>query len=421
MTFQSVIRSARLRDAVRTSAVGPFMDGFVAAAARVGYTEQSLYGLVHGSTRFGRYLSGAGVRDVALLRDRHVEDFLSTLPTYLCCNGYRMRHVAGTRGAHHLMQYLRTIGVTPPEPSSARPYSWVLDEWTTFLRQHQGLVPASVAMYRGKVQPFLADLGADAAPDRFGTLTSERIARYLQQQAPRFARTTRKDLVITLRSFLRFAWSRGYLPRDLSDTMIRVPCFSQDRLPRGPKWADVAKLLTTVDRATAQGRRDFAVLLMLITYGIRSSQLVRLSLDDLDWRASSLRVPAAKRGRRVEVPITPAVGQALLEYVRDGRPKTAERQIFRSLDPPFRPLAAGSIYNIVAQAFRRAGIVTPHRGSHAIRHAWATRALAQGQPLKTIADLLGHRALESTRIYAKVDVGQLRTVGLPWPGEEVRS
>jgi hypothetical protein len=98
-------------------------------------------------------------------------------------------------------------------------------------------------MYRGKVQPFLAGLGADAARDLFGTLTAERIGRYLQRQAPRFARTTRKDLVVALRSFLRFVWGRGYLPHDLSHTLIRVPCFSQDRLTQGPKWTDVAKLL----------------------------------------------------------------------------------------------------------------------------------------------------------------------------------
>jgi hypothetical protein len=126
VTFDSVIPSSWLRDAVRTSAVGPLMDGFVAAAARVGYTEESLYGLVDGATRFVRYLTGAGVHDVAQVRDQHVEAFLSTLPTYLCCNGYRMRHVAGTRGAHALMRYLRAIGVTPPEPPPGRSYSWVL-------------------------------------------------------------------------------------------------------------------------------------------------------------------------------------------------------------------------------------------------------------------------------------------------------
>lgn len=421
MTFDSVIRSSWLREIVRTSVIGPFMDGFVATVAQVGYTAGSLYGLVLGATRFVRHLRDAGVRDAALLRDSHVEDFLATLPTYLCCNGYRMRHVAGTRGAHHLMAYLRAIGITPPEPRPIRPYSWVLEEWVTFLRRHQGLASASITMYRGKVEPFLADLGGDAAPDRFTTLTAERITQYLQRRAPGCARRTRKDLVIALRCFLRFAWNRGWLARDLSDTLIRVPCFSQDRLPQGPKWADLAKLLTTVDRSTGQGARDFAILLSLMTYGIRASQLVGLSLDDLDWRASTMRVPAAKRGRRVEVPITPAVGNALIGYLRVGRPKTAERRIFLSLDPPFRPLARGSVYNIVSQAFRRAGIVTPHRGSHSIRHAWATQAMAQGQGLKTIADLLGHRSLESTRIYAKVDMGQLRMVGLAWPAKAVRS
>jgi integrase/recombinase XerD len=117
--------------------------------------------------------------------------------------------------------------------------------------------------------------------------------------------------------------------------------------------------------------------------------------------------------------MTTTVGDALLQYIRDGRPATVVRQVFLSLDPPFQPLAAGSVYNIVSRAFRLSGIGSPHHGSHAIRHAWATRAFAQGQSLKTVADLLGHRSLESTRIYTKVDYGQLRSVGLSWP-EEVR-
>jgi site-specific recombinase XerD len=419
MTFEAVIRSARLRNAVRTSALGPFIDGFVDAAAGIGYTDQSLYGLVLGATQFARYMASVELTDVSQLRRRHVDAFIETLPRYRCRHSYWMRQVAGTRAAHHVIEYLRRIGATPPEPRPVHPYSWVLDEWTAFLRQHRGLAPASVDVYRRGIEPFLQGLGADATADRLVALTAERVHAYVERHAGRLARATRKNLVITVRSFLRFAFSRGFLAHDLGHVVPRVPCFSQDRLPRGPKWADVAKLLTTVDRSTAQGRRDFAMLLILITYGVRRSQVVDLRLDDLDWRASTLRMPASKRGRRVVVPITAAVGDALVAYLR-ARPTTVSRSIFLSMDPPFRPLAAGSVYNVVSEAFRRAKIPTPHRGSHAIRHAWATRALEQGHRLKTIADLLGHRSLESTRIYAKVDVTQLRTVALPWPVAEVR-
>lgn len=175
-----------------------------------------------------------------------------------------------------------------------------------------------------------------------------------------------------------------------------------------------------MDQSTPQGRRDFAILTVLIAYGVRAGQLVGLRLDDVRWRESTILFPKAKGGRRIEAPLTPAVGNAIASYLRDGRPATPDRHIFLSLHPPFPPLAATSIYRVVSQAFERAQVDSPHRGSHAIRHAWATRAMAQGQSLKAIADLLGHRSLESTRIYTKVDLVQLRSVGLAWP-QEVQS
>jgi site-specific recombinase XerD len=244
-----------------------------------------------------------------------------------------------------------------------------------------------------------------------------RVRKYLQHQAPRFARVTRKNLVITLRSFLRFAFGSGYLQRDIAGAIERVPCFALARLPRGPKWEDLAKILATVDRGTTLGRRNFAILLMLMTYGVRAVQLTSLRLDDVNWRENQITFPAAKRGRPINAPLTAAAGNALLQYIRDGRPASRERRVFLSVVPPFRPLTAGSLCNITTPAFIHSGIASPHRGSHAIRHAWATRAFAQGQRLKTVADLLGHRGLESTRIYTKVDYAQLRSVGLGWPAE----
>ena len=187
--------------------------------------------------------------------------------------------------------------------------------------------------------------------------------------------------------------------------------------PSRTQVGGLEKLLATVDRSTLQGRRDFAILMVLITYGVRAGQLVRLRLEDVHWRESTIVFPAAKGGRPIEDPLTPAVGNALATYLREGRPITQARQVFLSLNPPFLPLAAGSVYNIVSCAFKQAEVDSPHQGSHAIRHAWATRAMAQGQSLKTIADFLGHRSLESARIYTKVDSEQLRSVSLPWPQE----
>jgi integrase len=300
-----------------------------------------------------------------------------------------MPSARGSRGARNLFQYLRTNGTIPPEPVTDRDYAWVLNEWVAFLHQHLGLAANSVDVYRRNVEPFLQDLRQDATPGCFAALSPTRVREYLQRQAPRFARATRKNLVITLRNFLRFAFSDGYLQRDVASTIERVPCFTLDRLPRGPKWEDLPKVAATVDRGTKAGRRGFAILLTLMTNGVRAGQLTSLRLEDVHWREDQITFPAAKRGRPISVPLTAAVGDALLQYVRDDRPFSTARQVFLSMDLPFRSLAAGSVYNVVSRAFRVSGIASPHRGSHAIRHAWATRALAQGQRLKTIADLLG--------------------------------
>jgi integrase/recombinase XerD len=303
-----------------------------------------------------------------------------------------------------MLQHLRSTGVVPPEPTHVADYSWILDAWVAFLRQHRGLSVGSVELYRRNVEGFLRWLQPEELiPERFTGLSPSRAREYLQSEAPRFGRSARKNLVITLRSFLRYAFMAGHLSRDVAGTLERVPCFTLDRLPRGPKWEDVPKLLETVDWATAAGRRDYAILLLLMTYGIRASQVTALRVDDLRWRAGEIVIPPAKRGRTVIVPMTASVGSALLDYLREGRPATSARSVFLSLDPPFNPLLAGSLYNIVSRAFRLSGVTSPHQGGHAIRYAWASEALAQGQRLKTIADLLGNRALESTRIYTKVD------------------
>lgn len=419
MTFASIVRSRQVQEAVRSSPLGPYMDGFVEAAAAFGYTRSSFYDLVLGASQFARFLAATGMTDVEQIRDHHVKSFVRTRPTSRCGNGYSMRSVRANRGARKILRHLRASGIVPPEPRD-QAYGWILDEWVIFLRRHRGLTPNSLNLYRHVVEGFLEDLREEARQERFAALSPTRVRDYLQRKAPLFARITRKNLVVTLRSFLRFAFSFGHLQRDVASTIERVPCFTLDSLPRGPKWEDLPKLLATVDRGTKSGRRDFAILLILLTYGVRAIQLTSLRLEDVRWRDSQIIFQPAKRGRQILAPLTAAVGEALVQYIRDGRPGSPTRQVFVSFTAPFQPLTAGSLYNVVSQAFLRSGIASPHRGSHAIRHAWATRAFAQGQSLKTVADLLGHRSLESTRIYTKVDYTQLRSVGLCWPGE-VRS
>jgi integrase/recombinase XerD len=416
MTLEDIVRSPRLRALARQAPLAPHVDGLVAAVASTGYTAASLRELLYGVIQFGAFLSGCGVTDLRALQAHHVEAFVARQPIRRCRGKYHYRISRGVRGARHLLRYARSAGITPPVPPAPPSlYAPLLNEWLGFLGHHRGLAPKSLDLYRRHLRRFLEHLGRDATPAGLRRLDADRVRDYVRRTARGRSRSERKALVSTLRIFLRFAWDRGYLERDLSEAIERVPSFKHERLPRGPRWEDAQRLLETPDRTTALGRRDYAVLQILLSYGVRAQQVCGLRLEDLAWRAGTIRFAPLKGGRALTAPLLPPVGEAVVAYLRAGRPPMQTRHVFLSTHPPFPPLAPSTITSLVARAFGKAAIPSPHRGSHALRHAWATRLLAEGRSLKTIADLLGHRSLETTRLYAKVDFDRLRTVGLPWP------
>lgn len=412
-------RGSAYRADVLQGPLGPYIDGFIDSVSQRGYTQGSLRSLIQGAVYFGRYLANEGLRDLRTVDDRHVRAYIAT--TRVQRHGKYRFHVApGARAAPHVLRYLRQIGVASPASPPVRRFTALLEEWLSFLRMHRGLAEKSLQIYRQHITRFLEHLGRDATPAGLRRLSVERIRRYVNVKASTYGRSERKTLVSTLRIFLRWAFAAGYLRRDLTIAVERVPSFKHEQLPRGPRWDDLPKLLEVQDRSTAQGTRDYAILLILITYGMRAQQVVSLQLEDVNWRKGTLHFRAAKRGRDVDVPLTAAVGESIVDYLRRGRPSSSVRSLFLTMRPPWRALRSASIRNIVSRAFGAAGIPTPHRGSHAIRHAWATQMLTKGQSLKTIADLLGHRSIETTRIYAKVDLSRLREAALPWPKENSR-
>jgi integrase/recombinase XerD len=417
MVLEDIVRSPRRRALAREGPLGPYVDGFVAAVTMIGYTPASLRDLLSGVIQFGTFLKSRRKRDLRQLSAADVEAFIATQPVVSSCAGkYRYHMSRGVRGARHLIRHARAAGIVAAPPPRAPPrYAPVLDEWLTFLEHHRGLAAGSLDLYRRHIRRFLEFVGPDATLFGLRRLDPGRIREYVCWAAEGRSRSERKAIVSTLRIFLRFMWERGHLRRNLAESIERVPCFKHDRLPRGPRWEDARRLLDTPDCSTTLGRRDHAILQLLLGYGIRAEQVCRLRLEDIAWRRGTIRFAPLKQGRPVEAPILALVGEAILAYLQAGRPAVADRRVFRSTRPPFGALTRSAITGLVARAFVRSGVSSPHRGSHALRHAWATRLLAVGQPLKTIADLLGHRSLETTRIYAKVDFLQLRTVGLPWP------
>jgi site-specific recombinase XerD len=284
-----------------------------------------------------------------------------------------------------------------------------------YLREERALATATIINYVPFIRSFLKD--------RFGhgeiilsRLSARDVVRFVQRQAPRLHLKRAKLLTTALRSFLRYARYRGEITVDLAAAVPVVANWSMTSIPRAIAANQVRQLLASINRRTAMGRRDYAILLLLARLGLRSSEVVLLELDDIDWNVGQLRV-RGKGGQHTELPLSAEVGQAIADYLRRGRPASVSRRVFLRAKAPIRGFrGASGVGSIVRHALKRAGINAPTHGAHQVRHGLATEMLRQGASLSEIGDVLGHRHPQTTLIYTKVDLGALRPLALPWPG-----
>jgi integrase len=237
------------------------------------------------------------------------------------------------------------------------------------------------------------------------------VVRYARGRGPGLQRVMRS----ALRLVLRFTAMRGFTATSLVDAVPGLRSYKLAQVPRGIGDDAIRRLLASVPDNTAASCRDRALLLILATYGVRGGQVCSLRLDDLDWPTRRVRFRAHKGGKEVIHTITAAVGAAVARYLKHFRPAASAMEVFLRARPPHEPLSASAVSAMVRGRMVRAGLTSPSYGTHAFRHAFATRLLAAGQPLKAIADLLGHRDLESAAIYAKVDRRALAEVAAEWP------
>ncbi len=186
--------------------------------------------------------------------------------------------------------------------------------------------------------------------------------------------------------------------------------YTQESLPLGPTWEDVGSLLAQIGSERASDIRDKAIIMLCAIYGLRSSEVASLKLDDIDWEHNLISIWRPKQRCRQIYPLVPSVGNAIIQYLKMARPKSPRRELFLMLTAPVGPITSSIIYRVVSSRLKSAGINTPHRGPHALRHSCATYLINEGFSLKEIADHLGHRTLESVRTYAKVDLSALRQV-----------
>jgi len=317
-----------------------------------------------------------------------------------------------------LLVQLREQGVIPRAVvAPVLLYDHIVSDFHHYLLQQRGLKPPTIRNYLDTVRRFLsARFGAH--PLCLEALSPQDITDFMVQQTRRYSPARAKLLATALRSFFRFLLQRGAIGNDLAQAVPTVPNWRLTGLPRFMAAEDIDRLLQGCDRRTPQGRRDYAILLLLARLGLRAGEVVALTLDDLDWDTGALQV-RGKSARTERLPLPQEVGAALVAYLRDGRPPSTTRQVFLRMRAPLRGFAnSQGISTIVRRGLARAGLNPALKGAHLLRHSLATQMLHNGASLTEIGEVLRHHDIETTRIYAKVDHRALGALAVPWPGGE---
>jgi site-specific recombinase XerD len=390
--------------------LGTLVDDFV-----IWLSEQE-YGLGTIRVMFGRldqldlWLRKRGVHHIAELDNRILEAGWTHF--------YRRHNSGSSLGAtiRALARYLEAEGIVPPTPRlPSTPSEHLVAAYADHLLNVRGFASNTIEEHQRSVAGFLAHIGYNAEPARLHELTAADVESFVRASAEKLSRGTQQHSVAHLRSVLRFWAARDICPAGL-DTLIDTPrCYRQELLPRALPPDTVQALLESIDRRTALGRRDYTLLFLIATYGLRVSEVAALTLDDLHWREGWLQVPQHKTRRALQLPLTDSVGAALVSYLREARPRVPCRALFLRTRAPFRALKPTAVSMAFARWAKRSGLPIPFSGAHCLRHAHALNLLRSGAPLKTIGDLLGHRHSDSTYGYLRLATEELREVALPLP------
>jgi site-specific recombinase XerD len=281
--------------------------------------------------------------------------------------------------------------------------------FVAYMRDERGLSPVTISTRIERLVWFFD--GLQAPRDSLARVTIADLDAFIAEKHDEgWSRASLGQLAGSLRSFFKFAEARGWCSRGLAAALRSPRLYMREGIPEGPAWEDVQRLLAATRDDSPAGIRDYAILLLLALYGFRRGEVAMLRLDDLDWEHETMWVSRPKRRCTQRYPFLPAVGDAILRYLREVRPRCGYRELFLALKSPLRPLSATSISAAVRGRLTALGIKSSTKGAHCLRHACAEHLLAAGFSLKQIGDHLGHRSANSTVAYTKIDINGLRQV-----------
>lgn len=412
--LEQFFKVPRVLERLRTGRVGGTLDDFAAFLHRRGHCKRGIQRHVRAAAHFGRWLESEDI-PLAALDESVARRFLDEHLPRCRCWVPAGEPIAVVRAAvDHLLFQVIGRRVLGRSRARAEPEHPVLRSFGEYLRATRGLAPRTCHAYVQRVDSFLASLpGSD--PIDLTRLSAADLAAYVTSVASRVRPGTTKQVTKALRSFVGYLRLSGLCGSKLAGAVPSVAHWKLSHLPKVLNDEELRGLIGSFDRRTALGRRNYAIVQCLVWLGLRASEAAHLSLDDIDWRSGTVRLTGKQRRVRL-LPLPAELGSAIAGYLRRGRPSTVSRLVFVHHTAPLgAPLTSSAVGSVVRAAWRRTGLQVRFKGTHALRHTAATRLLRAGVSLKAIADILGHRSIDTTAIYTKVDVTRLTAVALPFP------
>jgi site-specific recombinase XerD len=390
--------------------LGRHLDAFAARLLEEGHCQQSAWRNLRVVGDYSRWLARKGLR-LSDVNERTVEQYQRFRQRY------RHPFLSDRPALQRFLAVLREVdAIAPPALTPRTEHEQIVDDFKEYLSRERGLRQVTIIRHFPPLRLFLHE-HCSLGRSSFSKLTTADISgfvvRHARDQSPRSGRS----MCWTLRAFMRYLRYKGYVKGDLSTAVPSVRTWRMQSLPGYLSPKQVNRVLQRIDRDGPCGRRDYAVLLLLARLGLRANEIATLSLDDIDWQTGQLTVRGKGR-RRAQMPLPAEVGIAIADYLRHARPTSnnSRRLFLRELAPHIGFSTASNVSVIAKSALIRAGINVPRLGSHLFRHSLATHLLRAGATLTAIGQVLRHQTQDATRIYAKVDISALRTLGLRWPG-----
>lgn len=407
----------KIRERIITGPLGPYCDDYLSWLEKAGYSRLGIRRHMQAMDRLGCWLRSRRL-SVADIDEQVIEHFV--------CSFHRIRsprYISGRApeivgAVHRLAQFLWQRGVANPHSSNAptTPASRWLMSYEKYLRQVHGLSAGTRTIYLRYARRFIGTLGGEGELD-WSTLKAETVTEFVRTEAGRLKPCACRGPVTATRAMLRFLLTSGVI---LPGLLGAVPTVRQWKLATLPRYLSEEQLACVLDQSKSDnpnGLRDHAVVLLMARLGLRAGEVAHLTLDDLDWAGGSVRIGPGKSATTRQLPISQELAEALLAYLRARGSIPNVRWVFLCARPPrHRPLRTAAVTCIAKRVLHRAGVSIDRPGAHVFRHTAATQMLRRGVPFKQIADTLGHRLLETTTIYAKLDIARLAALALPWPG-----